>query len=96
MCPTDCSPEGSSTVPAAIEIVVRSGAFQNSVEPQLPQNARIAFVVLAGLSIHVSPLSLRSSRCSAGQAVYAPTLPWMRRHSLQWQVRTSRSGLVTR
>lgn len=96
MCPLAASPDGSSTVPAAIETVSRPGARQNRLEPQWRQKARSADVVEAGLAIQASPSSATSSRRSAGQAVYGAAPPCMRRHSPQWQVMTSRSGPATR
>lgn len=56
-------------VPAAIAVVERSGARQNRLEPHSEQNARSAFVVLAGLRNHVIPTSVSSSRAALSQAV---------------------------
>ncbi len=72
-----------------------SGAFQKRLEPHDEQNPRRAFRFESGLSTQVSasPSIRRSASCAE---VNAPApVPLQRRHSLQWQRTTSRSGPVT-
>ena len=59
-------PVGSSRVPAAIPVRSASAAFQNMLEPQSPQNARLAWRLESGLvdpaqcvSVHEQMVVLR-------------------------------------
>ena len=54
----NCKPVGSSRVPAAIPVRSASAAFQKMLEPQSPQNARLAWRSESGLAIQRSGVSV--------------------------------------
>ena len=68
------------------------GASQNKLEPHSPQNPRRAWASPAGLSTHRTARPSSTARSSRRAAVNAEMWPCHRRHSSQWQIRTSCSG----
>ncbi len=76
-------------MPAAIERCSPESGSQNRLDPQIPQNPRRA---VADDRYQRSPSDSVRDRCFVCVAVNAAKWPLVRRHCVQWQSTTGRSG----
>ncbi len=76
-------------MPAAIERRSPESGSQNRLDPQIPQNPRRA---VADDRYQRSPSDSVRARCFGCVAVNAAKWPLVRRHCVQWQSTTARSG----
>ena len=76
-------------MPAAIERCSPESGSQNRLDPQIPQNPRRA---VADDRYQRSPSDSVRARCFRCVAVNAAKWPLVRRHCVQWQSTTGRSG----
>src|SRR5215217_6206541 len=83
------SPVGGSNVPAAIETRSPEAGSQNRLDPQISQNPRRA---VADDRYQRSPSDSIRTSASGRVAVNAAKCPLVRRHIVQWQSTTGRSG----
>src|SRR5215210_661414 len=83
------SPVGRSSVPAAIETRSPEAGSQNRLDPHVSQNPRRA---VADDRYQRSPSDSIRNRFSGRVAVNAARWPLVRRHMVQWQSTTGRSG----